>query len=35
MLKGIGKVEKSKDVYNFVPLIEIFMQDRFLEEETK
>jgi hypothetical protein len=35
MLKGIGKVVESKNIYNFVALIEIFMQDRFVEEKTK
>jgi hypothetical protein len=34
MLKGIDKVMESKDICNFIPLIKVFMQEWFLEEET-
>jgi hypothetical protein len=27
-LKGIGKVVESKDIYHFIPLIEIIIHDR-------
>jgi hypothetical protein len=34
MLKGILVRLKKKDICNFVPLIEVFMQEWFLGEET-
>jgi len=34
MLKGTNKVVESKDICNHVPLIEVFMQNWFMKEET-
>jgi len=34
MLKGTNKVVESKVICNHVPLIEIFMQNWFMKEET-
>ncbi len=33
MLKGISKVVKSKNIYNYVALIKVFMQSWFPNEE--
>ncbi len=33
MLKGTSKVVESKNICNFAPLIEVFMQDWFEKEE--
>lgn len=33
MLKGTCKVVENKNICNYAPLIEVFMQDWFLEEE--